>query len=110
MNRICIAAIAGALLSAHTVTGAMPVKVTGGLIEGTTGIDPSVRVFRGIPFAAPPVGALRWKDPTPDKQWEGFQLIREVQQSGELRVTLELRGLGDVRIDDLRVMAVDPDR
>jgi hypothetical protein len=56
------------------------------------------------------VGALRWKDPTPDKQWESFQLIREAQQSGELRVTLELRGLGDVRIDDLRVMAVDPDR
>lgn len=56
------------------------------------------------------VGALRWKDPTPDKQWESFQLIREAQQSGELHITLELRGLGDVRIDDLRVMAVDADR
>jgi hypothetical protein len=56
------------------------------------------------------VGALRWSDPTPDRQWECFQLIREVQQSGELHVTLELRGLGDVRIDDLRIMAVDPDR
>jgi hypothetical protein len=56
------------------------------------------------------VGALRWKDPTPDRQWESFQVIREVLHSGELHVTLELRGLGDVRIDDLRVLAVDPDR
>jgi para-nitrobenzyl esterase len=49
------------------------VKVTGGLIEGTTGTDPSVRVFRGIPFAAPPVGPLRWKVPQAVTPWDGVR-------------------------------------
>lgn len=33
------------------------------------GVDPSVRVFKGIPFAAPPVGDLRWKTPQPVTPW-----------------------------------------
>jgi carboxylesterase type B len=32
------------------------VKIDSGVLEGTVGTDPSVRVFRGLPFAAPPVG------------------------------------------------------
>lgn len=55
------------------------------------------------------VGALRWKQPTDGGKWQPFQLIREIHQSGPLRVSLELRGLGDVRIDDLRVTAINPD-
>jgi para-nitrobenzyl esterase len=49
------------------------VKVTGGMIEGTSGTDPSVRVYRGIPFAAPPVGPLRWKAPQPVAPWTGVR-------------------------------------
>jgi para-nitrobenzyl esterase len=45
------------------------VKVEGGIIEGTTGDEPTVRIFRGVPFAAPPVGDLRWKAPQPLKPW-----------------------------------------
>jgi hypothetical protein len=37
-----------------------PVKVTVGLVAGVPGKDPSVSVFEGIPFAAPPVGGFRW--------------------------------------------------
>jgi hypothetical protein len=55
------------------------------------------------------VGALRWRQPTDGGKWQTFQLIREIHQSGPLRVSLELRGLGDVRIDDLRVTAINPD-
>ncbi|HET9315372.1 MAG TPA: carboxylesterase family protein [Vicinamibacteria bacterium] len=68
----CLAAVA-LLVMPLTLAGAEPVKVTGGLIEGTTGTDPSVRVFRGIPFAAPPVGALRWKAPQPVAAWDGVR-------------------------------------
>ena len=40
-----------------------PVKVEQGLIQGT--IEDGLTVYRGIPFAAPPVGDLRWKAPPP---------------------------------------------
>lgn len=52
------------------------------------------------------VGALRWRDATPPRQWVPFQLIREIHSSQDLRVTIELRGLGDVRIDDLKVVPI----
>lgn len=58
------------------------------------------------------VGALRWRGPTDkaDKDgWQRFDLFREVQHSDELQVTIELRSLGDVRIDDLRVVTINPE-
>jgi para-nitrobenzyl esterase len=60
-----------ALLSATALPAADLVKVTGGTLEGATGTDPSVRVFRGVPFAAPPIGALRWRAPQPVEAWAG---------------------------------------
>jgi para-nitrobenzyl esterase len=53
------------------------VRVTGGVIQGTVGTDPSVRVFKGVPFAAPPVGDLRWKAPQPVVAWEGVRQASE---------------------------------
>ncbi len=55
------------------------------------------------------VGALRWKQPVGDTEWQRFDIFREVQQSDELRVTIELRALGDVRIDDLQVVTINPE-
>lgn len=54
------------------------------------------------------LGALRWRAPAVDGEWESFQLIREVHESGEMRVVIELRGLGEVSVDDIRVIAIDP--
>lgn len=45
------------------------VKVDSGSLEGTTNADKSVRIFKGVPFAAPPVGDLRWKQPQPVQAW-----------------------------------------
>ena len=45
------------------------VKVTGGTIQGTVLED--MTVYKGIPFAAPPVGELRWKAPQPVVAWDG---------------------------------------
>ncbi len=49
------------------------IKIEGGLISGISGTDPSIRVYLGIPFAAPPVGDLRWREPLPVVPWEGVR-------------------------------------
>jgi para-nitrobenzyl esterase len=50
-----------------------PVELETGLLSGVTGSDPAVRVYRGVPYAAPPVGALRWRPPEPPHSWEGVR-------------------------------------
>jgi carboxylesterase type B len=47
-----------------------PVKVAGGRVTGVPGKDASILVFKGIPFAAPPVGNLRWRAPQPVVPWQ----------------------------------------
>ena len=49
------------------------ITIEGGQITGTTGADPSIKSYLGIPFAAPPVGELRWKAPQPVKSWPGVR-------------------------------------
>jgi len=52
-----------------------PVQVGGGLLQGT--IEDGLTVYRGIPYAAPPVGELRWRPPRPSPKWEGVRAARE---------------------------------
>jgi para-nitrobenzyl esterase len=59
------AALAGEALAADQV------KIANGLIEATAAPSAGVRSFKGIPFGAPPVGDLRWKEPQPVKNWTG---------------------------------------
>jgi para-nitrobenzyl esterase len=47
------------------------VQVEGGKISGISSNDGSVNIYKGIPFAAPPVGELRWKAPQPAQPWSG---------------------------------------
>ena len=49
------------------------VKVENGRIKGMPSADPRVTAFRGIPFAAPPVGKNRWRAPQPCEDWEGVR-------------------------------------
>lgn len=44
------------------------VQVEGGLVQGTT--EDGLTIFKGIPFAAPPVGDLRWRPPQPVVPWD----------------------------------------
>ncbi|KAA5548805.1 carboxylesterase/lipase family protein [Adhaeribacter rhizoryzae] len=48
------------------------VKVTGGIISGSQA-STGIRAYKGIPFAAPPVGELRWQAPQPVKPWSGVR-------------------------------------
>lgn len=55
------------------------VKIANGVLEGTSNKSSGVRSFKGIPFAEPPVGELRWKPPQPVKNWQG---VRKADQFG----------------------------
>jgi len=50
---------------------AQPVDTAGGRLEGMR--EEGVTVFRGVPFAAPPVGPLRWRPPAPSTVWTGVR-------------------------------------
>jgi len=65
--------------SAAAATISDPVRVDTGLISGTSGRSPEIRVFKGIPFAAAPVGELRWRTPQPAPRWDG---VRKADQFG----------------------------
>lgn len=56
-----------------------PVKTKGGLVSGVAGKKPGITAFKGIPFAAPPVGKLRWAAPQPAAPWTG---VRKADQFG----------------------------
>ncbi len=47
------------------------IKTNAGLVSGGMNKDNDVHIFKGIPFAAPPVGVLRWKAPQPVQPWTG---------------------------------------
>ena len=54
-------------------TAAAQVITESGRVEGTESQDARVRIFRGIPFAAPPIGELRWQAPRPVTAWQGVR-------------------------------------
>jgi len=72
--------LAAMALFAPAAVGALadPVRIESGQVSGAaSGDDGAVRVYKGIPFAAPPVGELRWKPPQPVKAWEGVRACTE---------------------------------
>jgi para-nitrobenzyl esterase len=72
-------ALATALLLASTAAGAQtvgpsaPVRTQEGQIQGAPGKVEGVTVFKNIPFAAPPVGDLRFAQPQPPQPWQGVR-------------------------------------
>lgn len=49
------------------------VKTANGVLEGVVSADGKSRSFKGIPYAAPPVGSLRWRTPQPASPWTGVR-------------------------------------
>ncbi|HEY1950404.1 MAG TPA: carboxylesterase family protein [Bryobacteraceae bacterium] len=57
------------LLLSMTALAADVVTTDKGAVSGTATADSKIRIFKGIPYAAPPVGDLRWKPPQPAASW-----------------------------------------
>lgn len=49
------------------------VKVENGLVRGIPAADPRIISFKGVPFAKPPIGDLRWRAPQPAQNWDGIR-------------------------------------
>ncbi len=74
------------LLPAMGMMAQTQVTTAEGILEGK---DLSgITVFKGIPFAAPPVGNLRWKAPQPVQKWQG---VREAKEFDRTRCRTSLR-------------------
>ncbi|WP_413376727.1 carboxylesterase/lipase family protein [Alkalihalobacillus sp. 1P02AB] len=57
-----------------------PINVSGGQITGVLSSNSEVAIYKGIPYAAPPIGDLRWKEPQSVIPWEG---VKEASQFGQ---------------------------
>jgi para-nitrobenzyl esterase len=51
----------------------LQIKTDKGTVQGALTNNQQVRTFKGIPFAAPPVGKLRWQPPQPAAKWKGIR-------------------------------------
>jgi para-nitrobenzyl esterase len=67
--------MAAVLLAAASCSQKQPVfRIRGGFVQGVESAARGVTVFRGIPYAAPPVGNLRWREPQPLAPWVGVKV------------------------------------
>ena len=72
LTRLSIAAV---LLALTVSCSKQPViDIEGGAVQGVPSAASGVTVFKGIPYAAPPVGDLRWREPQPVIPWEGVKV------------------------------------
>jgi len=60
---------------------ATAIQIDTGLLSGTPGRDPSITVYKGVPYAAPPVGDLRFRPPQPPLPWQG---VRSADRFGKI--------------------------
>jgi para-nitrobenzyl esterase len=71
LSSLIVLGVALMALPAFAQKATPPVQVTGGTISGTK--SEGVKTFLGIPFAAPPVGDLRWRAPQTVVPWQGIK-------------------------------------
>ena len=73
-------------LCARSYADPLTIKTMQGKIHGKTINDGKVKAFLGLPYAAPPVGGLRWKAPEPPARWKGARdaaMLRPALRPGQ---------------------------
>ena len=93
--------VAGVIALAMPIAGwaqAPTVSSTGGMLQGTV-VD-GISVFRGVPYAAPPVGDLRWREPQPVQPWPAVRDASAAGPSCPQKRGLSLEGGGDPGVLD----------
>ncbi|MCX6121243.1 MAG: carboxylesterase family protein [Ignavibacteriales bacterium] len=82
---IVINSMACAQVNDETV--APRVKIVNGVLEGIN--ESGIRTFKGVPFAEPPIGDLRWKEPQPLKNWSD---VRKADKFGPRAMQMPIFG------------------
>jgi para-nitrobenzyl esterase len=75
---LCSLAATGVVAPPQTLAAVQTppvVRVDTGEVQGV--VDDGVASFKGIPYATPPVGELRWRPPQPAAQWTGVRQAAE---------------------------------
>jgi para-nitrobenzyl esterase len=80
------------------------VKVENGMLQGLPAADPRITSFKGVPFAAPPIGKNRWRAPQPAENWEGIYKAYEFAP-----ISMQAPTVIDVNNIYTREWSVDPD-
>ena len=76
--------------------------VTGGHVEGI--VSDGIASFKGIPFAAPPVGANRWRAPQPVESWSGTRRADAYAPSCMQDASMGAATGDPVGVDELRII------
>jgi para-nitrobenzyl esterase len=101
----CGGGSSGVVGAPSCVSTATVVCTQSGQLQGT--IEGGYRAFRGIPFAAPPVGDLRWRPPAAPASWQG---VRSATTFGNRCPQIDINGVptGDEDCLTLNIFAANP--
>lgn len=72
MKKLSILLLMAMSINSYAQTSSTQVKTANGILEGVTEAS-GIRSFKGVPFAQPPVGDLRWKEPQAPQNWKGIR-------------------------------------
>ena len=77
MRRLALTILCAVAMSSHAASRPPTVRTSHGTVSGVALPGGDLTVFRGIRYAQPPTGALRWKPPVPAPDWTGVRAAEE---------------------------------